>query len=320
MRAVIFRDRQLQFVKDAPEPKAKPGEALVRVRLAGICRTDLELTRGYMGFNGILGHEFVGELLEETGDMPKGQRVVGEINCGCGQCQWCATGMERHCPNRTVLGILNREGCMADLLSLPIANLLPVPEEVSDREAVFTEPLAAAMEIFEQVHIDPSQKVAIVGDGKLGLLIALTFQVLLPGPVLIIGHHPERVQEWLSIPAYHEAEIPTQFMGNFDLVVEATGATEGLQTAIRLVKPRGIIALKSTMERAAPLDLTPLVIQEIKLIGSRCGRFAPALQLLKRKAFPLDRLIGAVYPLDEAMEAWETAKRPGTLKVMLLME
>lgn len=292
---------------------------MLRVRTAGICRTDLELTKGYMGFSGILGHEFVGEMTETHGDLQKGQRVVGEINCGCGDCALCGAGLERHCPQRTVLGILGREGCMADALTLPLENLLPVPDEVCDEDAVFTEPLAAVLEIFEQVQIQPHHRVAVIGDGKLGLLTALVFQALHPGPLLLVGHHPERASIFEGLDILHEDELASAHDSRFDFVVEATGATEGLHTAMRIVKARGVLLLKSTMERAAPLDLTPLVINEVSLVGSRCGRFAPALELLRRNVLPLDALHTATYPLESALEAWEHAKRPGSLKVLLTM-
>lgn len=319
MRAVVFRNERLQYVTDEPSPQPRLGEALVRVRVAGICRTDLELTKGYLGFSGILGHEFVGEMRETHGALQRGQRVVGEINCGCGECALCGAGMERHCPQRTVLGILGREGCMADALTLPIENLLPVPDDVRDEDAVFTEPLAAVLEIFEQVHIQPHHAVAVLGDGKLGLLTAVVFQALHPGPLLLVGHHPERASNFEGLEIVHENELASEHDSRFDFVVEATGATEGLQTAMRIVKPRGAVVLKSTMERAAPLDLTPLVINEVSLVGSRCGRFAPALELLRRNILPLHALRTASYPLESAMEAWEHAQRTGTLKLLLTM-
>ncbi len=320
MRAVVFRNGVLKLETNEPSPMHSPGEALIRVRQAGICRTDLELTRGYMGFEGILGHEFVGELVESAGGFSPGDRVVGEINCGCGTCSWCRSGLERHCPHRTVVGILKHGGCMADFICLPTSNLLRIPDEITDDEAVFVEPLAAVLEIFEQLHIVPRQSVTIIGDGKLGLLTALVFKIQHPGPLSIIGHHPERFPKNLGLHFIHEHDLTENDTAYSDVVVEASGTTEGLGTAMRIIKPRGTIVLKSTMERAAPLDLTPLVINEIKVLGSRCGLFAPALEFLKKRKIPLETLRTAVYPIDAALEAWERANAPDSLKVILTMD
>lgn len=321
MKAVYCSPPGVRFVNNAPIPQPIEGETLIRSRMAGICRTDLELTRGYMGFDGILGHEFVGEVDDDDSPLSRGTRVVGEINAGCGQCPRCHEGMDRHCPHRTVLGILGRDGCMAEWLRLPHRNLLPVPESISDEEAVFTEPLAAALEIFEQAHIQPKDRVCIIGDGKLGLLIAMTVahrQELRP---LLLGRHRQKLDllDDMADTAL-EVDYGSENHYSWDFVIEATGSSSGLRRAMELVRPRGTIVLKSTMAHAEALDLTPLVINEVTVVGSRCGRFAPALALLERKAIPVERLIDAVYPLTDAQEAWDKASARGSKKILLRVD
>lgn len=318
MKAIIYNQSGIQTVDDFPKPGRTAGEAMVRVRMAGICRTDLELTKGYMGFEGILGHEFVGEMEEAVGNLPLGARVVGEINAGCGSCRFCRHGLQRHCPNRTVLGIFRRNGCMAEWLTLPVENLIPIPDSLPDSLAVFIEPLAAALEIFEQIHIQPAEKVCILGDGKLGLLTAMTFSQRHEGETLLIGHHSDKlavVEDRMAVLL--EKSIPAALAKSWDVVVEATGTSSGLRRAMNLVRPRGTIVLKSTMAQSEPLDLTPLVIDEINLIGSRCGQFAPAVSLLSRGVLPVGRLIEAVFSMEQAREAWDRANRPGAKKVLL---
>lgn len=299
-------------------PIAQNGEVSVRVRVAGICRTDLELTRGYMGFQGILGHEFVGEMASPHGDFSQKTRVVGEINAGCGQCDYCRRGLQRHCPNRSVLGILNRSGCMAEYLTLPPENLVAVPDDIPDEMAVFTEPLAAALEIFEQLHIPPFRRVCILGDGKLGILIAMTFAFQHSGETVLLGHHSRKLDTVKDLVGVQlEDSVPQTWNKQWDVVVEATGSSQGLKKAMSLVKPRGVIVLKSTMAHAEPLDLTPLVIDEIQVLGSRCGQFKPALEFMRKHPLPLERLVEAVYPLEQAPAAWEHAQRRGAKKVLL---
>ncbi|MBI1390972.1 MAG: alcohol dehydrogenase catalytic domain-containing protein [bacterium] len=318
MKALICRPPGVEFVENAPEPEINTSESRVRVYWAGICRTDLELTKGYMGFEGILGHEFVGVVDDDASPLPRGARVVGEINAGCGRCEWCASGMERHCPNRTVLGILKRGGCMAERLTLPHENLLPVPKDVPDRVAVFTEPLAAALEIFEQIHIEPIQRVCILGDGKLGLLIAMTFGIRHEGPVVLLGRHHEKLKTVEDLVEVHlENQFDATMNKQWDYVVDATGSSSGLNRAMQLVKPRGTIVLKSTMAHAEALDLTPLVIDEVTVVGSRCGRFAPALEFLARRKPPVERLIDAEFPIEQARAAWDRASARGVKKVLL---
>lgn len=292
-----------------------PGEALVRVRLAGICNTDLELLRGYKGFAGIPGHEFVGvvEDCEEAGWI--GRRVVGEINCGCGACPGCLTGDPRHCPGRRTLGISGRDGAFAEFLTLPVANLRPVPEGVPDEVAVFTEPLAAAVEVLEQLHLAPSDRVAVLGDGKLGLLVA---QVLAWSgcDLVAVGRHPQKlaILQAMGIPTRLEEQgVPE----DQDVVVEATGSLPGVQQALKAVRARGRIVLKSTVAGSAPLDLSSVVVRELTLIGSRCGPFGPALRALAAGRVRVEPLIQSIHPLSQALEAFAEAGRRGALKVLI---
>ncbi len=320
MKALLFNSNGVQFVTDAPEPQERDGEVLLKVRMAGICRTDLELSKGYMGYEGILGHEFVGEIAGNHPSLPFGARVVGEINAGCNKCPECARGMQRHCLNRSVLGILNRDGCFAELTTLPPKNILPVPGSVSDQEAVFTEPLAAALEIFEQIRVEPAQRVCVIGDGKLGMLIAMAFGHKHDGQTLLVGHHQSHLDILKNqINTAREDELDSSENKQWDIIVEATGNTGGLQRAMAMVKPRGTIVLKSTMAHPEGLDLSPIVIDEIRVVGSRCGQFAPALRLLEKKILPVTDLIEAVYSFDETLAAWETAAARGAKKVVLSM-
>ncbi|MFH1737717.1 MAG: alcohol dehydrogenase catalytic domain-containing protein [bacterium] len=313
----VFYLNNRRVVLEERTPQAAEGEAQIAIRLAGICRTDLELAKGYMGYEGILGHEFVGTLMDAGGTLPAGSRVVGEINCGCGICSWCVSGLDRHCPHRTVLGIQGRNGCFAEQMTLPVGNLVPVPDSVPDERAVFAEPLAAVLEVFEQTIVRPTDSVAIIGDGKLGLLTGMVFSYRHTGPLVLIGHHPSN---WCRVPnleGIHENELGSKHQGAFDLVIEASGTSSGLLRAMEMIRPRGTIVLKSTMEHAEPINLTPAVVNEVTVIGSRCGRLPAAVRFLERVDIPVERLIDAVYPLRQAEEAWRHAARPGALKVCL---
>jgi alcohol dehydrogenase len=301
-------------VAELTGPDLVPGEALIRPLLAGICATDLHITRGYMGFHGVLGHEFVGVVEACAERSWVGQRVVGEINAACHACATCRRGDQPHCPHRTTLGIDRRNGAMAECVSLPIANLFMVPDSVTNEQAVFVEPIAAALEIVERCHVRPSERVVVVGDGKLGLLIA---QVLrLTGCELqVLGRHPERwsVLERQAIPATIDREALER--GVWDIVIDCTGSPSGLDAARSLVRPRGRLVLKSTFHGTSPLDLSRLVVDEVELIGSRCGPFAPALRLLERGLVDTAALIDARFSLDDAVAAFEAAE--GRLKVLL---
>jgi threonine dehydrogenase-like Zn-dependent dehydrogenase len=288
--------------------------------LGGICNTDLEVIGGYAGFQGVLGHEFVGIVDQAPDPELVGKRVVGEINAACGECDTCRAGRPTHCPQRTALGIRGRDGVLAEYFCLPAGNLHLVPDEIPDQVAVFTEPLAAACQILEQVHIRPSDRVVVLGDGKLGLLVA---QVLaLTGcDLIIVGRHPEKLAI-LSNALGGKAGIATQLGEEIqpacsDLVVECTGRPEGFRAARRLLRPRGTLVLKSTYHGLVPTDLSSLVVDEIQVVGSRCGPFPAALRLLARELVDVASLIAAEYPLDQALAAFEHAARRGTLKVLV---
>jgi len=330
MRALVYQNNVLQLEKSYPQPLPKAGEALIRVLLAGICNTDLEIIRGYMEFQGVLGHEFVGiveEVLDKSG-IPSahslvGQRVVGEINAAChrSDCFYCQQNMPTHCPNRTTLGIVNRDGAFADYLTLPVKNLHPVPDTVSDEEAVFVEPLAANFEILEQVHVKPTERVIVLGDGKMGQLAA---QVLTLGgcDVMMVGKHEEKLAlvQQRGIKAYllkDVARIMSDGGRRVDMVVECTGSAEGLELAMRLVRPRGTIILKSTVADKSSLHLAPIVIDEIRVQGSRCGPFEPALRALSQHTIDVRPLISARNTLDDALAAFKYAGQKGVLKVLV---
>jgi threonine dehydrogenase-like Zn-dependent dehydrogenase len=286
----------------------------VRVRLAGICSTDLQIFQGYMGFQGVPGHEWVGEVCAGP-QAWIGQRVVGEINFACGQCTWCAQDLGRHCPTRRVMGILQADGCFAEYMAVPVSNLHPVPDGVPDAAAVFTEPLAAACEILEQVHVHPGETVVVLGDGKLGLLCAQVLQST-GAHVRVIGKHPAKLalaQSWGLATTLLSAWQPAQA----DVVVEATGSTEGLALAIDTVRPRGTLVLKSTVAARHTLSLAPLVIHEVTVVGSRCGRFPAALQALAQQRVAVLPLIEHTYPLGAGPEAVAHASRPGSNKILL---
>ncbi|MBC8253705.1 MAG: alcohol dehydrogenase catalytic domain-containing protein [Ardenticatenia bacterium] len=315
MRALYF-DRKLHYHPDMPDPIPPPGEALIRTRLAGVCNTDLEIVRGYLGFTGVLGHEFVGEVVRAD-DAPHlvGQRVVGEINAYCGECPTCRRGDPTHCPHRTSLGISGRDGAMADYLTLPTHLLYPLPESLPDEWAVFTEPLAAAVEITDKIHCHPTDRVVVLGDGKMGLLIAQVLQ-LTGCDLLAIGRH----QSKLAI--LERRGIRTQIgddktEAGADMVVEATGSAGGFATARALVRPRGTVVMKSTFHGDVSLDLSRVVVDEVVVVGSRCGPFLPALRLLEQRLVDVEPLIHSTFPLSDGLAAFEQAAAPGVLKVLL---
>lgn len=315
MRAVVY-DGELAVREDCPVPDFAPGWARIRVSKAGICQTDLEILKGYMGFSGVLGHEFVGTV-DACGDSSWiGKRVVGDINAACGECAWCAAGLGRHCPSRTTLGIDRLDGCMADFCVLPVRNLLEVPSVISDNRAAFTEPLAAACEILEQLTIDPSQRVVVLGDGRLGILCAWVLTTT-GADVTLLGHHPDK----LSTAAWRHLRCvthPDDIGDRVDVVVDATGSIQGLKDAMQLCRPRGTIVLKSTVASKDPVNLAPLVIDEITLQGSRCGQFSHALALMETwPDVPLERLISASFPIDEALTAFDEALYGKPLKIIL---
>ena len=290
---------------------------MIRLLCGGICNTDLELQRGYYGFSGTPGHEFVGEVVDADDRQWLGRRVVGEINLACGKCSWCRSGLGRHCPTRSVLGIVKHAGAFRELITLPEVNLHEVPAAVPTHRAVFTEPLAAACEILDQVQIPKGADVAILGDGKLGLLIA---QALNANGLQV--HHYGRHKRKLKISERVgiETEIAGKHMprGRYAWVVEATGSREGLRQAVEMTNPRGTVIMKSTVHGLVPIDAAPVIVNEITLVGSRCGRFGPALRLLQGTKINLDDMISDEFPLGDAPKAFRRAAERDVLKVLLL--
>jgi threonine dehydrogenase-like Zn-dependent dehydrogenase len=303
-------------VRDIPVPERPPGYALLRLLTGGICNTDLELQRGYYGFAGIPGHEFVAQVVAADTSSLVGQRVVGEINLACHKCEWCAKGWSRHCPNRTVLGIVNQPGAFQEFFTLPERNLYVLSDEITLDRAVFTEPLAAACEILDQVSIPSGETVAVLGDGKLGLLIALVLHVQGYG-VHQFGRHPEKLR--ITAAAGVEVELAGEELpiAEYGWVVDATGSPEGLRAAARMVRPRGTVILKSTVHGMVAVDTAPIIVNEITLVGSRCGRFEAALPLLAHPGIRVEEMVAARYPLREAPAAFARAVQRGTLKVLL---
>lgn len=305
----------IRLADNYPDPRPPRGEVRIRTILAGICNTDLEVVRGYAGFGGVLGHEFVGVVDEAEDPAWEGQRVVGEINAACRVCATCRAGRLTHCPNLTALGIRGRDGVIAEYFCLPAENLHLVPDTVSDGAAVFTEPLAAACEILEQVHVAPSDRVIVLGDGKLGLLVAQTL-ALTGCELTVVGRHPEKLARLAARGIATRVE-DEGVKGNADLVVECTGQPAGFAAARRLVRPRGTLVLKSTYHGEIQVDLSGIVVDELTLVGSRCGPFPPALRLLAQQLVEVASMVEAVYPLDDALTAFEHAARRGALKVLI---
>jgi threonine dehydrogenase-like Zn-dependent dehydrogenase len=330
MRALVCRETGLVVDYNYSMPIPVDGEALIHVLLTGICNTDLEIVRGYRGFQGVLGHEFVGVVEEVYGSEAHdqygyliGKRIVGEINAVCHQtsCFYCRQGMPMHCPNRTTLGILNRNGAFAEYLTLPVENLHVVPENVSDEEAVFVEPLAANFEILEQVHLEPTESVVILGDGKMGQLVAQVL-TLSGGEISMVGKHEEKLAlaEKRGAHTYlleDERSFRLKNGQRADMVIECTGSAQGLEMALRLVRARGIIILKSTVAEKSLIHLAPIVIDEIRIQGSRCGPFPSALHALSQKIVDIHSLISACYTLDQGISAFQYADQKGVLKVLM---
>jgi len=318
MRALVF-ENALSFQPRRPDPPVEAGDTLLKVRQAGICATDLEITKGYMGFRGIPGHEFVADVVSSSDAALVGKRVVGEINVVCGRCDLCLSGLSTHCRNRTVLGILGRDGAFAEYVRMPAVNLHVLPKSVDDDAAVFVEPLAAAFQILKQIKLDGRKWVTVLGDGRLGLLVA---QVLHDAgcPVRVIGKYPDKLalcEKW-SIRSRPLADIVPRH--DQDVVVDCTGSAGGFEMAMQMVRPRGTIVLKTTAAAGKPLNLAPLVIDEINVIGSRCGPFREAIRALAEKRVDVASLIYRRVRIDQGLEAMDLAARPGVLKVLLTMD
>jgi threonine dehydrogenase-like Zn-dependent dehydrogenase len=313
MRALVIEDGRPGLAERAL-PEREEGFVVARVSAAGICNTDLEIVRGYMNFRGVLGHEFVGVVVDGPSEW-LGARIVAEINFACGRCPSCARGLGRHCPSRKVLGILGADGAFAEFVVLPIANLHRVPEALATEDAVFTEPVAAAFEILDQVHVRSGMACTVLGDGKLGLLIAQVLQHA-GADVLTVGHHAEHLRI-LEARGICTVLSDRWDRARADIVVDATGSAAGFATALAATKPRGVLVLKSTVADAACVSLAPIVIDEITVVGSRCGPFAPALRALQAGTVDVRPLVSARFPLQRGIEALQAAARPGTLKVVL---
>lgn len=318
MRAAVFRDGKLELVQDYPVPIPASGEALIKVLSAGICATDLEIFKGYMSFGGVAGHEFIGQVVRTSQANLADRRVVGQINCVCGQCDMCSSGLSNHCRDRTVLGIAGRDGAFAEYLVLPQENLHVIDDKLTDSQAVFVEPLAAAGQIIKQVSIDKRWKIAVLGDGQLGLLAC---QVLAKEntAVMLVGKHRHKLL--VADKKGIRVSLVNEIVGrnDYDLVVDCTGSDSGLKLAVKMVRPRGTIILKTTIARPIECDLSPLVINEVRLIGSRCGTFGEAIEALSSGQVDISGLISRSFPLERIDEALKFAAQPESIKVLLRM-
>ncbi len=314
MKALYF-EGQIRLVKDYPEPRPAEGEALVRVLEAGICNTDLEIVKGYMDFRGVPGHEFVGIVEEAENRALPGKRVVGEINCSCERCELCLAGKARHCPNRTVLGIQERDGAFAEYLTLPERNLHAVPAGISDDAAVFVEPLAAAFRILEQVMVHKDDTVIVLGDGKLGLLVAQVMHTRCDR-VVLVGRHERKlaIARQFGIEPYLEGDLPDT---RVPIVVDCTGSRDGLSEAMRLAEPEGTVVVKSTVAEDSCFAVAPMVVNEVTVVGSRCGPFEPAIEALRRRDVVVEPLVSGRFGLNAGVEAFKEAIRRDVLKVII---
>ncbi len=322
MKALVYSDEKgLKLVEDYKKPIPKDNEVLIKTSIVGICNTDYEITKGYMDYNGVLGHEFIGTVVEVGNNVSKeliGKRVTGEINLACNNCSYCARGLQRHCPNRSTLGIFKKDGCFSEYFTLPKENILEIPDNVSDETAVFVEPLAAAAEILEQVKIEPNQKVALVGDGKLGLCISLILNAY-NVDLVHIGKHSQKLEisKGFGSKTMLLDELREKDTMSFDIVIEATGSLGGFETSLSLVKPRGVLVLKSTIAAKEGLNLAGVVINEITIIGSRCGQFKPILRLFEKNKINPKPLISKVFNSEDFIEAFEENKKKDSLKILV---
>lgn len=318
MRALTFA-QSLVLDSRRSEPAVSDGDTLIRVRHAGICATDVEVTRGYMGFQGILGHEFTGTVIDSPNKDLLKQRVVGEINIVCGRCDLCVAGLSSHCRNRAIMGLKNHDGCFADYLRLPSVNVHAIPDSIDDDQATFIEPLAAAFQVLKQIQLDGRRWVTVLGDGRLGLLVAQVLQTV-NCPVRVIGKHAQNLalcEKW-SIRSRPLADIVPRH--DQDVVVDCTGSPAGFELAVNMARPRGTIVVKSTCASGKPLNLAPAVVDELTIVGSRCGPFREAILALAHKQIDVVSLIHRRMKLDQGVDAMRLAARPGVLKVILTME
>lgn len=317
MKAVYF-DQKINIIDNYSEPVPDQNEVLIKTKIAGICNTDLEIVKGYMNFKGILGHEFVGTIEKAPQNYQNliGKRVVGEINCSCLKCEYCLKGIPTHCMNRKVLGIFNKDGAFGQYLTLPVKNIHIIDDSIKDEEAVLVEPLAAAFEILEQIHIKPTDKIIVLGDGKLGLLVCLVLK-LINDNIILAGKNRDKLKiasdKNIKTITVDELKIEK----SYDIVIEATGSLHGFETALNLVKPQGTIVLKTTVASKYQINLSSVVIDEIKIIGSRCGRFKPAIDALSNKKIDVNPLITKIYKFEKVLEALKKAQQKGSLKVLI---
>jgi alcohol dehydrogenase len=318
LRALELKNGKISLNVNRPEPRKESGEVLIQVRLAGICRTDLEIRKGYMDFEGIPGHEFVGVVVEDNGEGLVGKRVVAEINCSCGACEYCEGSMGEHCPTRTVIGISGRAGAFADLITVPSVNVHPLPDSLPDPIGVMIEPFAAALKGIDDGEIEPDHNVAVLGDGCLGLSIALALNMTGCRPLLIGKHKTKmKIAEEEGIKTLRlSAAVTKEMKAGFDRIIECTGDPLGLELATELIRPRGRIVMKTTVAKRTEAPLSSLVIDEVDLRGSRCGNFSSAIELLNKKKVPLQRMISAIYQLEDWQEAFSVASDGGSLKVL----
>jgi threonine dehydrogenase-like Zn-dependent dehydrogenase len=321
MKALYFDGTDFAF-RDVPEPEPADGESLIRIKLAGICATDIEIGRGYMQYTGIPGHEFVGVVEQSSNASLVGKRIVGEINCACGSCAFCRLGHPRHCSERTVLGILGRDGCFAEYIVLPDKNLHLLPESMTDFEGVMVEPTAAAFRVVQQLPNLPGKRVAVTGDGKLGLLVAQALACE-GASVCLLGNHPERrrIVAGRGIEFCPSASVNDAAMqGAFPAAVECTGTPDGPAAALSLLSPLGILVLKTTVTQPLHLPSQRLVVDEISVIGSRCGPFPRAIEALEKKEVEVEAMFDRSFPLEQAAEALKHAAKPGILKTFMTMK
>lgn len=316
MQAIFFDGKTARVRKDYADPDIAAGEARVKVSLAGLCRTDLEILDGYQSFKGVMGHEFVGVVEKASRHALVGKRVVSEINCVCGKCDMCQSGLRNHCRGRTVIGIEGRDGCFAETIVVPEINLHEVPDGVTDEEAVFVEPLAAALQVVHQITIEPRMTVAVLGDGRLGLLVAMVLQQV-GCKLTVIGKHAEKMAQFEHRHIVCKPHDDVRLAADHDLVVECTGRSEGLELALKIVRPRGKIVLKSTYAEPKPIDLTGLVISEVTVVGSRCGSFPEALSLLARRDVEVGSMITRTFKMSQFAKAIAETRKPSSMKVLL---
>jgi len=316
MQALVYQDQRIRYLRDYPDPKPAPDEVLIAVETAGVCATDLEIAKGYMQFVGVLGHEFVGRVVKGSRELLE-KRIVGEINLVCGRCEMCQSGLSNHCLRRDTLGIKGHDGVFADYVVLPRRNVHVIPDSVTNDQAVFVEPLAAAFQIAKQVPLESRSRVIVVGDGRLGLLVVQTLALLgKKSNIFLLGKHPDNLA--FCEKRGLQSILVDDFVARceWDIVVDCSGSPEGFNLSCRLVRPRGKLVLKSTWISNKSVDLTPLVIHEITLIGSRCGPFPDAINALAAARIETNGLITARFPLSEGLTALDKAAQPGQLKVV----